>query len=114
LFTIRRHSAYTRRPWSRYKNSKAAASPPWARRIASASLIVLGDCKLVACFGDCETADPLGSLGLFRANGPITAHPHVRMHRIPPRVVLAVAGIAQHTNTRRQVLFPAGLPQMLP
>src|ERR1700681_939434 len=68
--------------------------------MASASLIVFGDCEAVTCFGDCETAETLGSLGLFRANGPVAAHPLFRMHRIPPRVVLAVAGSAQTTNTR--------------
>ena len=37
-----------------------------------------------------EEGVTLGSLGRFRANGPITAHPTVRMHRIPPGVVFAM------------------------
>ena len=44
-------------------------------------------------------AEALGSCGLDLANVPVSAHPLVRMHRIPPRVVLAVAGNAQLTNT---------------
>src|SRR5882724_13222525 len=45
--------------------------------MASASVSVTGDLP-AAC---------LGSVGRFRANGPVAAHPNGRMPRIPFRVV---------------------------
>src|SRR5260370_42325740 len=49
---------------------------------------------------DCREVDASGSLGRFRANGPIAAHPSVRMHRVPPCVVLAEARISNQTPLR--------------
>src|SRR5262249_55480446 len=46
--------------------------------MASASVSVAGNLPLLAC---------LGSVGRFRANGPVAAHPNRRMHQIPFRVV---------------------------
>ena len=39
----------------------------------------------------CREVGAFGALGRFRANGPIAAHPPVRMRRIPPGVVLTFA-----------------------
>src|SRR4029077_9010048 len=63
--------------------------------MASASVADLGDCVAFTRLGDGRAVDTLGSLGRFRANGPIAAHPTVRMHRIPPRVVLIESDCSQ-------------------
>src|ERR1700730_4839644 len=51
------------------------------------------DSATVRGVGDCAAFNAMGSPGLFRANGPIAAHPPFRMRRIPPGVVLAKARI---------------------
>src|SRR5258708_33631461 len=43
----------------------------------------LEGCKAMTVPGDRGAVSAFGSAGRFRANGPITAHPHFRMHRIP-------------------------------
>src|SRR5260370_29960411 len=58
----------------------------------------------VSALGGCGAFDATGSLGLFRANGPITAHPPFRMHRIPPGVVFAAARITKETRGGRLLL----------
>jgi hypothetical protein len=58
----------------------------------------------VSALGGCGAFDALGSLGLFRANGPIAAHPLFRMRRIPPRVVFAMARITNETRGGRLLL----------
>src|SRR5580693_453846 len=73
--------------------------------MASASVADLGDGAPFTLLGDGRAVDTLGSLGRFRANGPIAAHPTFRMHRIPPGVVLANAGCSQ-PDTRGHYLIP--------
>jgi len=53
----------------------------------------------------CREVDAFGALGRFRANGPIAAHPPVRMRRIPPGVVLAFARWSQ-TDTPEIAFVP--------
>src|SRR5580704_1691320 len=83
--------------------------------MASASVADLGEGVALTPFGDGRAVDTLGSLGRFRANGPIAAHPTFRMHRIPPRVVLAKTGCSQSSNTpghyiMRRLFEPGGQP----
>src|SRR6267154_3861062 len=51
----------------------------------------------VTGLGDCREFDASGSLGRFRANGPIAAHPPLRMRPMPPRVVLAEVRMFKQT-----------------
>ena len=69
----------------------------------------MGDAAAVTALVDDEAAETLGSLGLFLANGPVAAHLPGRMHRSPPRVVLALAGIAPNYKHRAMGLVPDGL-----
>jgi hypothetical protein len=62
-------------------------------------------------FSDVRSAiGALGSAGRFRANGPLAAHPKVRMHLVPSRVVLALEPMSKQTGFVRG-LFPGGKPE---
>jgi len=73
--------------------------------MASASVADLGDCAAFTRLSDGKPVVTLGSLGRFRANGPIAAHPTFRMHRIPPGVVLANLAVLNQTRGDT-ILFP--------
>jgi hypothetical protein len=78
--------------------------------MASASVNALADGETDG-FSDVRSAiGALGSAGRFRANGPLAAHPKVRMHLVPSRVVLALAPMSKETGFVRG-LFPGGKPE---
>jgi hypothetical protein len=78
--------------------------------MASASVNALADGETDG-FSDVRSAiGALGSAGRFRANGPLAAHPKVRMHLVPSRVVLALEPMSKETGFLRG-LFPVGKPE---
>jgi len=78
--------------------------------MASASVNALADGETDG-FSDVRSAiGALGSAGRFRANGPVAAHPQVRMHLVPSRVVLALEPMSKETGFVRG-LFPGGKPE---
>ena len=66
--------------------------------MASASVTALGGRALATVLDEGEIG-LLGSLGRFRANGPVAAHLWSGMRRIPLGVVLALARIPKGTVT---------------